>query len=180
MSGRSNLTHEDVLRILQIVDKSEDVEISVEYGGLKLHVSKGAAACHGATSAPLEHSLSKQVARPLPAPNEASDGDLPSAVSTSFAEPASKITSSGDAVPAGALTIAAPLLGRFYRSSSPSEPPFVEVGSNISEDDTVGVVEVMKLFNEIKSGLRGTVVEIRAANEEMVEEGQVLFVVQPD
>lgn len=180
MSGRSNLTHEDVLRILQIVDKSEDVEISVEYGGLKLHVSKGAAACHSTASTPLEHALPKQVARPLSTSNEASDDDSHSAASTLFAQPASEITSSGDAVPAGALTITAPLLGRFYRASSPTEPPLVEIGSKIAEDDTVGVVEVMKLFNEIKSGLSGTVIEIRAANEEMVEEGQILFVVQPD
>ncbi|MBN8974945.1 MAG: hypothetical protein J0I08_00545 [Rhizobiales bacterium] len=180
MSGRSNLTHEDVLRILQIVDKSEDVEISVEYGGLKLHVSKGAAAGRGAASTPLEHALPKQVARPLLTSNEASDDDLPSATSTPLAQPTSETASSGDAIPAGALAIIAPLLGRFYRSSSPTEPPLVEVGSKISEDDTVGVVEVMKLFNEIKSGLSGTVIEIRAANEEMVEEGQVLFVVRPD
>ena len=180
MSGRSNLTHEDVLRILQIVDKSEDVEISVEYGGLKLHVSKGAATCHDATSAPLENVRPQQVAWPLLTSSEAPDGDRTAAASAPLAEPTSTIRSSGDAVPAGALTIAAPLLGRFYRSSSPSEPPFVEIGSKISEDDTVGVVEVMKLFNEIKSGLSGTVIEIRAANEEMVEEGQILFVVQPD
>lgn len=177
MSGRSNLTHEDVMRILQIIDNSEDVEISVEYDGLKLHVSKGAAACHGAISAPVKYAVHKQVAPPLPASKGAPDGELPSAAS---AELASETTLSFGAVPAGALTITAPLYGRFYRASSPTEPPFVEVGSKISESDTVGVVELMKLFNEIKSGLRGTVVEIRAANEEMVEEGQILFVVQPD
>lgn len=179
MSGGSNLTHEDVMRILQIVDKSEDVEISVEYDGLKLHVAKGAAACRDGISAPLEHAPYKQVVLSSPAAEEALDGELSPAASTPSIQPVSETTPVG-AIPAGTLTIAAPLLGRFYRSSSPSEPPFVEVGSRISESDTVGVVEVMKLFNEIKSGLRGTIVEIRAANEEMIEEGQILFVVRPD
>lgn len=173
MSGRSDITHEDVMRILQIVDQSEDVEIIVEYDGLKLHVAKGAAA-----SLPVAGASAQPVAAPAQSREAVS---LPSPVSAAPAPAApADGMSSGDAVPAGALTIAAPLLGRFYRASSPTEPAFVEIGSRISEGDTVGVVEVMKLFNEIKSGLSGTIVEIRAANEEMVEEGQILFIVQPD
>lgn len=171
MSGRSDITHEDVMRIFQIVDQSEDVEIIVEYDGLKLHVAKGAAA-----SLPVAGASAQPVAAPAQSREAVS---LPSPVSAASAAPADG-TSSGDAIPAGALTITAPLLGRFYRASSPTEPAFVEIGSRIGEGDTVGVVEVMKLFNEIKSGLSGTIVEIRAANEEMVEEGQILFIVQPD
>lgn len=173
MSGRSDITHEDVMRILQIVDQSEDVEIIVEYDGLKLHVAKGAAA-----SALVAEASRDPHATPLPAPTQAHE-PAPTA-SSAAAEPALASVSSGGAIPAGAQTITAPLLGRFYRASSPTEPPFVGVGSRICETDTVGVIEVMKLFNEIKSGLCGTIIEIRTANEEMVEEGQVLFVVQPD
>lgn len=176
MSGRSDITHEDVMRIFQIVDQSEDVEIFVEYNGLKLHVAKGMAA-----SFPVVATSAQPVAAPASQAVEAAPVSSPVSAAPAPAAPAlAEEMSSGAVVPAGALTIAAPLLGQFYRASSPSEPAFVEIGSRIGEGDTVGVIEVMKLFNEIKSDLSGTIVEIRAANEEMVEEGQILFVVQPD
>ena len=177
MSGRSDITHEDVMRILQIVDKSEDIELHVEYDGLKLHVSKGMAASSGAPALPLSQPPREQAAEPRPASKTAL---VPSLPEPAPATDSSAVGLAGATIPAGALTITAPLLGRFYRASSPSEPPFVEVGSTVSENDTVGVVEVMKLFNEIKAGVRGTIIEIRTDNEAMVEEDQVLFVVRPE
>ena len=74
--------------------------------------------------------------------------------------------------------ICSPLIGIFYRSSSPDRPPFVEVGDAVTEGQTVCLVEAMKVFNEIPSERRGRVSEILAASGDLVEDGQVLFVLE--
>ena len=67
-------------------------------------------------------------------------------------------------VPDGVVAIRAPMLGIFYRAPSPGEKPFVEVGQRVRADDTVGLIEVMKLFNSIRAGLDGEVVKILVDN----------------
>lgn len=81
----------------------------------------------------------------------------------------------------GKLTknISSPMVGTFYRSPSPESPAFVEIGQVVEVGQVVCIVEAMKLMNEIKSEVRGKVVEIKANNAEPVEFGQVLFVVEP-
>lgn len=71
--------------------------------------------------------------------------------------------------------IKAPMVGTFYASSSPTEEPFVKVGTHISKGDVVCIVEAMKLMNEVESDVEGEVVEILVRNEEMVEFDQPLF-----
>ncbi|MFT5461235.1 MAG: acetyl-CoA carboxylase biotin carboxyl carrier protein, partial [Planctomycetota bacterium] len=63
----------------------------------------------------------------------------------------------------------------FYRSASPDSEPFVEVGTKLTEDSVICIVEAMKVMNEIKAELRGEVVEILVENGEPVEYGQPLF-----
>ena len=73
----------------------------------------------------------------------------------------------------------APMVGTFYRAPAPGAPPFVELESLVTEDDTVGIIEIMKLMNSIKAGCRGRVVEICVENGTMVEFGQTLTVIEP-
>jgi acetyl-CoA carboxylase biotin carboxyl carrier protein len=80
----------------------------------------------------------------------------------------------------GTVTIVAPMLGTFYRAESPGEAPFVEVGSRVGADTTVGIIEVMKMMNSIPAGVAGTIVEVCLENAEVVESGAPLFRVQPD
>jgi biotin carboxyl carrier protein len=80
----------------------------------------------------------------------------------------------------GLVEITAPLVGTFYRARSPGAPPFVEVGSSVSEETEVCIIEAMKLMNYIPAGVRGTVAEVVAENEQAVESGTPLFRVQPD
>ena len=75
--------------------------------------------------------------------------------------------------------ISSPMVGTFYRSPSPESPSFVEVGQVVEIGQVVCIVEAMKLMNEIKSEIRGKVIEAKANNAEPVEFGQVLFVVEP-
>lgn len=75
--------------------------------------------------------------------------------------------------------IKSPMVGTFYRASSPEAAPFVEIGQIVEVGQVVCIVEAMKLMNEIKSEVRGKVVEISVNNAEPVEFGQVLFRIDP-
>lgn len=74
--------------------------------------------------------------------------------------------------------VASPLPGTFYHRESPSSPPFVTVGSQVAVGDTVGLVEVMKMFNPITAEVAGTVVEICVGSEDPVDVGEVLIKIE--
>lgn len=76
-------------------------------------------------------------------------------------------------------TIRAPMVGTFYRASSPEAPPYVEVGSVVERGDVVCIIEAMKMMNEIQAEMRGRVVKILVENGKPVEYGQPLFVLEP-
>ena len=75
-------------------------------------------------------------------------------------------------------TIDSPIVGTFYRASSPESDPFVEVGTKVSPDTVVCIVEAMKVMNEIKAEKSGTIKEILIENAQAVEYGQPLFVIE--
>ena len=77
------------------------------------------------------------------------------------------------------MAVVAPLLGRFYSRPEPGAPPFVSVGSEVTEDTTVGLIEVMKTFNAVRAGTDGVIVEICVDDAQFVEYGEALFRVQP-
>lgn len=74
--------------------------------------------------------------------------------------------------------ITAPIVGTFYRSPAPDQPAYKEVGDRVSADDVVCIVEAMKVMNEIKSGVTGTIRKILVENSSPVEYGQPLFQVE--
>ena len=77
------------------------------------------------------------------------------------------------------VEVKSPMIGTFYRSSSPDKPPFVEVGSSIKKGDTVCIIEAMKLFNEIESEVSGTIVKVLVNDSTPIEYDQPLFLVEP-
>jgi acetyl-CoA carboxylase biotin carboxyl carrier protein len=85
------------------------------------------------------------------------------------------------ATPAASTNVVfAPMVGTFYRSPSPGAPPFVEIGSKVKKGDPICIIEVMKLFTTIHAEWSGTVREIGAENTQLVEYGQMLFVIAPE
>ncbi len=160
------LTDEDIAKILKIVDESDYDEVHIEVDDLKLHLRRSAAS-----------DASSSVSWPR------SDGAEPSAPRHRVAEavpPArTEEKPAGDGIPEGAVAVRAPMVGTFYRSPSPGEKPFVEVGDSVEADSTVCLVEVMKLFNSVKAGVAGIVKQIPVENGSMVEYGQVLLVIEP-
>jgi acetyl-CoA carboxylase biotin carboxyl carrier protein len=74
--------------------------------------------------------------------------------------------------------VKSPMVGTFYRSSSPGAPAFVEVGSQVKEGETVCIIEAMKILNEIEADKSGTITQILGENGQAVEYGQPLFVIE--
>jgi acetyl-CoA carboxylase biotin carboxyl carrier protein len=102
--------------------------------------------------------------------------------SGSSAPPAPPVTSAPPpavATRADLQEITAPMVGTFYRSSAPGEPPFVEIGSRIKAGQTVCILDAMKLMNELEADVDGEVVEILVENGTPVEFAQVLMRIKP-
>ena len=78
------------------------------------------------------------------------------------------------------LEVKSPMVGTFYRSSSPEKPPYAEVGKSINKGDVVCIIEAMKLFNEIEAEVSGKIVKVMVENAKPVEYDQVLFLVEPE
>jgi acetyl-CoA carboxylase biotin carboxyl carrier protein len=78
------------------------------------------------------------------------------------------------------LEIQSPIVGTLYAAPSPDSDPFVDIGSHVEPQTVVCIIEAMKVMNEIKAEVSGTIVEKTAANGQAVEYGQVLFRVRPD
>jgi acetyl-CoA carboxylase biotin carboxyl carrier protein len=154
-----DLTHEDVQRILKIIDEASHLEeLDLQYGDFRLHIRRHGA---GERAVPVPATASAQIAKPK------------------TETPVAKGKAAPKPVPEGMVAIRAPMLGTFYRASSPGEKPFVEVGQSVAPDDTVCLIEVMKLFNSIKAGVAGKIAEIRSDNAALVEYNEVLIVIEP-
>ncbi len=80
---------------------------------------------------------------------------------------------------ASSVEIKAPMVGTFYRAPSPETPPYVEVGQVIESGQVICVIEAMKLMNEIKSEIKGKIIEILVENAEPVEFGQPMLLIEP-
>ena len=85
-----------------------------------------------------------------------------------------KPAAASDDVP-GLISVRAAMVGTFYRAPKPGAPPFVDIGSEVTEHTVIGIIETMKLMNAMSAGASGKVVEILAPNGEIVEAGQVLM-----
>jgi len=79
----------------------------------------------------------------------------------------------------GLVAVRSPILGIFYRAPKPGAPPFVEVDTRVGAQDTVCLIEVMKLFNTVAAGTAGRIARVCAENASMVEYDQVLFLIEP-
>lgn len=95
------------------------------------------------------------------------------------AAPVPEVATAAPAAPAQAgHTVKSPMVGTFYRASSPGAKPFAEVGQTIKEGETICIVEAMKILNEIEADKSGTITQILVENGQAVEYGQPLFVIE--
>lgn len=167
MSHRSSaddgLSFDDVVDLLRLLDGS-DLPTKIDYrdGPLRLKIERGGT-----------RQAATQVAEAAPAADTAAvpTGPAPAADAqpTAVTEP-----------PVDEDTVRAPIAGVFYRAPAPDAAPFVEVGQSVDEDTAIGIIEVMKLMNTIRSGRRGVVTEICVADAELVEFDQVILRVRAE
>lgn len=158
-----HLSFRDVIRILRRVDESPFQEMQLELGDLKVRVMR-------------EHGVDAPVQSTGPAATHFIDG--PTEAAEERTNQLSSATSPMTRADSDGTSVLAPLAGTFYRSPYPGEPPFVEVGSVVKEGDVVGILEIMKLMNYVVAPCSGVIREICAENEEFVEFGQVLAVIE--
>jgi acetyl-CoA carboxylase biotin carboxyl carrier protein len=161
MSGK--LSHEDVQEILAILDGSSFDELHIEMDDLKISLRRSGAA-------PLGSPFDKPVeASPVSAAT-----DLPKVpVTHQVGQAASSHQLNGAEIPS-------PMLGVFFRAPRPGADPYIQVGSRITPDSIIGIIEVMKFMNPVPAGIAGEVVEILAPDGQLVEFGQTLLRVRPD
>lgn len=104
----------------------------------------------------------------------------PTAASTAAKPAAAPPAAASPTWPDGAVLVLAPYLGTFYRAPKPGAPAYVEVGSSVTAESELCLVEVMKLFTAVRAGAAGTVAQVLAKDGDLVQAGQPLFVVMPD
>lgn len=159
------LTHEDVAAILDLVERSSVEYLEVELGGTRIVADRT-----GTTVA----------ARPVTAPAAPAVPPTPEPAAAAAAPPPpADAASPAPTVAEGLVVVTAPVVGVFYRAPDPGAAPFVDVGARVEAGATMGLVEVMKMFNSVTAPATGEVVEVLAANDEFVEFGQPLFRLRP-
>ncbi len=167
-------------RLAGLLERSDLTELEVESGGTGLVLRKPAALAPLATV----------VATAQPATSGQRSETAPGTGRPSAGSPGGSRTASGSSSPAGSavaptvasasvLAVRAPLTGIFYASPGPGSPPFVAVGREVVVGQVIGLIEAMKLFNEIKSDQAGQVVRVIAEDGALVKAKQPLIEVVP-
>ena len=147
-----------IKKLIELVEESGIAELEITEGEESVRIHRGGSAA----AAPMNHSIPAPAAMPVaPAP-------APVAETAPAAEPA---------VPTGHV-VKSPMVGTFYRASSPTAKPFAEVGQKVSVGDTLCIVEAMKMMNQIEADKAGVVKEILVENQDAIEFDQPLFIIE--
>jgi acetyl-CoA carboxylase biotin carboxyl carrier protein len=168
------LTHDDVVSILELLERSNVEYLEVEVGSSRIVADRTGVTTRARGGSP--------VTAPAPAPTPAPVAAPAPVVAPPVAPPpVPPVAPPAAAAPVAAdlVTVAAPMLGVFFRAPQPGAPNFVEVGTHVEEGATLGLVEVMKMYNGVAAPTSGEVVDVLVANEEFVEYGQPLFRLRP-
>jgi acetyl-CoA carboxylase biotin carboxyl carrier protein len=164
--NQRNMEIKEIQDLIKFVAKAGVSEVSIEQENFKITIKTGkeqtvinttlpfpAAAVPQAQAAPLQEPPAKSAEKTAAAPEAAEPQNL--------------------------VTVKSPMIGTFYRSSSPDNPSFVNVGDEIKPGQVVCIIEAMKLFNEIEAEVSGRIVKILAEDASPVEYDQPLFLVEP-
>ncbi len=159
------LTHSDVRKILELLDQTQQLDtLEIRMGDFVLQARKS-----GSNPA-LQFGGALTVAT-----TGIVEAPPPTAQQISATPSASEVME----VPAGMVAVRSPMLGTFYRKPSPEKPAFVEEGSHVAAEDTVGLVEVMKLYNTVQSPIVGRVHRIVAEHGKLVQHSEILMLIDP-
>ncbi|MFH1190476.1 MAG: acetyl-CoA carboxylase biotin carboxyl carrier protein [Candidatus Omnitrophota bacterium] len=143
----------EIKDMINLMNENSLTELEIEKEGVRIKLRKGAGGIERAVEL-------------APAPQAVPQAEKPIA-----AAPAAENKS--------AVEIKSPMVGTFYRAVSPESPPYVNMGDIIAPGQVICIIEAMKLMNEIKSEVKGKIVDIQVDNAEPVEFGQALFIIEP-
>lgn len=171
---------EELIAIVELLKEAEFSQFRFQRGDLLVEVSRGEPLPQ-ATSALQQPAVAPSLTRPT-----TPDADSRAALSASETTKTAGAVSEEAPTPgvladtSHAVTVESPMLGTFYRSPKPGEPPFVGLGDEVTPDTVVCIVEVMKLMNSVTAGVAGTLVELSATDGQLVELGTPLFRINPN
>ena len=158
------LTAADIAQIMRLVEQSTFDELNLEIDGIKLTLRRSGAGGAVTQSVTTQPAFSAAAAAGTAAAGTAAAGTT-----------AGGTADAGVSRSANSRDIASPMLGTFYRAPKPGSAPFVEIGSPVEENSVIAIIEVMKLMNTVRAGVKGVITEILPADETLVEFGQVLM-----
>ncbi|MBO1254811.1 acetyl-CoA carboxylase biotin carboxyl carrier protein [Alteromonas sp. 5E99-2] len=147
-----------IKKLIELVEESGIAELEITEGEESVRINRNV---QNMSAMPMQYA-----AAPAPAPA------APVAAAPVAAAPAAEASA-----PAG-HAVKSPMVGTFYRASSPTTPSFVEIGQSVNVGDTLCIVEAMKMMNQIESDKAGVVKAILVENQEVVEYDQPLFIIE--
>lgn len=142
-----------IKKLIELLEESGVAEIEIREGEESVRISRGAIASAMPYAAP------QAAPQPMSAPAQAAPA-------------------ASDPEPVSGTTINSPMVGTFYRASSPTAKAFVDVGTSVQKGDTLCIIEAMKMFNQIEAEVSGTVKAILVENGQPVEFDQPLFIIE--
>ncbi|PIP18878.1 MAG: acetyl-CoA carboxylase, biotin carboxyl carrier protein [Candidatus Omnitrophica bacterium CG08_land_8_20_14_0_20_41_16] len=145
----------EINELINLMNENNLMELEIEKEGMRIRLRKAASGTE-APSGPIV--VEEERVRDIP-PKQASEVSKEMNVKT--------------------VEMKSPMVGTFYRAPSPEAPPYVEVGQNVEPGQVVCIIEAMKLMNEIKSEIRGKILEVLVDNAEPIEFGQPIFLIEP-
>jgi len=151
----------EIKELIEMLKDTDISEVEIERSGVKVRLKKGGDVTYHAAMPRMEYPPAAIVAPAV------SGKEKPAAERAS--EPAKT----------DQIKVASPIVGTFYRSSSPDKPSYVEVGDVVKKGQALCIIEAMKLMNEIESEAAGKIVQVLVENGQPVEYGQPLFIIEP-
>lgn len=163
----------EIQDLLKLVNKTNLTEVEIEKDDFKIKIRRKAPESNviytsPQTALPTGVPVAAPAAMPQLEATEAKSAMPEAAPKEEAAAPATNL-----------IEFKSPMIGTFYRSSSPEQAPFVKVGDVVQKGQTLCIVEAMKLFNEIESEVEGKIIKIEVENAQPVEYDQVLFLIEP-
>ncbi|HXC61148.1 MAG TPA: acetyl-CoA carboxylase biotin carboxyl carrier protein [Nitrospiria bacterium] len=148
----------ELKELIDLLKDTEVTELEIEKAGVKVRIKKGRTVLSGVADH-VDGSAVASVEKKTAMPETPEVGEKP--------------------VDSGIITVTSPIVGTFYRSSSPDALSYVEIGDVVKKGQVLCIIEAMKLMNEIESEVDGKVVEILLENAQPVEYGEPLFRIEP-
>lgn len=153
----------ELKELIEMLKNTDISELEIERSGVKVRLRKGGDVTFHPSMPRMEYPPSAIVAPTVV------EQDRSTAVEKTVAPP----------VPTNQIKVTSPIVGTFYRASSPDKPPYVEVGDIVKKGQVLCIIEAMKLMNEIESEAAGKVIQVLVENGQPVEYGQPLFIIEP-